>query len=103
MRAEKLFDPGAFPDLSAVRSKWTEIELEQAEFIAAVTEEALDQEIPFRDIKARLAHLMQHLVNHSTYHRGQVALMLRQLGAEPLPTDFHVFLHERGRTAQAGT
>jgi len=36
--------------------------------------------------------LMQHLANHSTYHRGQVALMMRQLHAEPLATDFHVFL-----------
>jgi len=41
-----------------------------------------------------LAHLMQHLANHSTYHRGQVALMMRQLHAEPLATDFHVFLVE---------
>jgi uncharacterized damage-inducible protein DinB len=42
-----------------------------------------------------LAHLMQHLANHSTYHRGQIALMMRQLGAEPVATDFHVFLVER--------
>lgn len=38
---------------------------------------------------------MQHLPNHSTYHRGQVALMMRQLGAEPMATDFRVFLAER--------
>jgi uncharacterized damage-inducible protein DinB len=37
---------------------------------------------------------MQHLANHSTYHRGQVGLMMRQLGAEPQATDFHVFLAE---------
>jgi uncharacterized damage-inducible protein DinB len=35
---------------------------------------------------------MQHLANHSTYHRGQVALMMRQLGAKALSTDFHLFL-----------
>jgi uncharacterized damage-inducible protein DinB len=40
---------------------------------------------------------MQHLANHSTYHRGQVALMMRQLAAEPLATDFHVFLVEGRR------
>lgn len=37
-------------------------------------------------------HMMQHLVNHSTYHRGQVMAMLRQLGAEPVSTDFLAFL-----------
>jgi DinB family len=50
-----------------------------------------------RTTQIRLVHLMQHLANHSTYHRGQVALMMRQLHAEPLATDFHVFLVEGRR------
>jgi uncharacterized damage-inducible protein DinB len=45
---------------------------------------------------------MQHLANHSTYHRGQITLMLRQLGAETVPTDFHQFLFETPRVALAG-
>lgn len=32
--------------------------------------------------------IMIHLVNHSTYHRGQVALLLRKNGLEPINTDF---------------
>jgi hypothetical protein len=43
---------------------------------------------------------MQHLANHSTYHRGQLAAMMRQLEAEPLATDFHVFLVEGRREAE---
>jgi uncharacterized damage-inducible protein DinB len=39
---------------------------------------------------------MYHVVNHSTYHRGQVATMLRQLGTRPLPTDLLVFDDEQG-------
>ena len=30
---------------------------------------------------------MQHVVNHSTFHRGQGVAMLRRLGAVPPPTD----------------
>jgi uncharacterized damage-inducible protein DinB len=46
---------------------------------------------------------MQHLANHPTYHRGrgQIALMMRQLEAESLATDFHVFLVESRETAAA--
>jgi uncharacterized damage-inducible protein DinB len=33
-------------------------------------------------------HIMMHLVNHGSYHRGQVALLLRQNGFEPINTDF---------------
>jgi len=32
--------------------------------------------------------IMIHLVNHGTYHRGQVAMLLRQKGFEPVNTDF---------------
>ena len=32
--------------------------------------------------------VMIHLVNHSSYHRAQIALLLRQKGLEPINTDF---------------
>lgn len=33
-------------------------------------------------------NIMIHLVNHSTYHRAQIAILLRQKGLEPVNTDF---------------
>jgi uncharacterized damage-inducible protein DinB len=39
-----------------------------------------------------LGLLIQHQINHSTYHRGQVTTMLRQLGAQAIGTDFVTFL-----------
>ena len=96
-RRDSLFNPEAFPDVSAVRLKWTEIEREQTEFVDCLTDEVLRKMLPFRAAQVSLLHLMQHLANHSTYHRGQVALMMRQLGAEPVATDFHVFLVESCR------
>ena len=32
--------------------------------------------------------VLRHIVNHSTYHRGQVASKLKRLGVEPPSTDF---------------
>jgi len=93
-RRDALFNPDAFPNIAAVQLKWAEVEKEQVEFVNRVTNESLDKMLPFRKTQIRLLHLMQHLANHSTYHRGQVALMMRQLDAEPLATDFHVFLVE---------
>jgi uncharacterized damage-inducible protein DinB len=100
-RRDALFNPDAFANVAAVQLKWAEIEKEQAEFVNRLTNESLRKMIPFRTTQIRLAHLMQHLANHSTYHRGQVALMMRQLGAKPLATDFHVFLMEGPREAAA--
>jgi uncharacterized damage-inducible protein DinB len=94
-RRDALFNPQAFPDVATVQRKWTEIEKDQVEFVNRVTNESLEGFLPFRTSQIKLAHLMQHVANHSTYHRGQVALMMRQLGEEPVATDFHVFLAER--------
>jgi uncharacterized damage-inducible protein DinB len=96
-RRNALFHPEAFPNVTAVRSKWAEVEKEQAEFVNRLTNESLQEMLPLRATQISLARLMQHLANHSTYHRGQIALMMRQLGAEPLATDFHVFLMEGHR------
>jgi uncharacterized damage-inducible protein DinB len=91
-RRDTLFNPDALPNVAALQKKWEEVEKEQAEFVDNLTNETLGKMIPFRSTQVRLMHLMQHLANHSTYHRGQVAMMMRQLGAEPVATDFHVFL-----------
>ena len=32
--------------------------------------------------------IMIHLVNHASYHRGQIAMLLRQKGFDPINTDF---------------
>jgi len=91
-RADALFHPRVFPDLAAVQLKWAEVEREQVEFVNLVTNESLRRMLPVGETQISLEHLMQHLANHSTYHRGQVALMMRQLGAKPLATDFAMFL-----------
>jgi uncharacterized damage-inducible protein DinB len=98
-RHNTLFNPNAFPDLAAVQLRWAEVEREQIEFVNRATNESLGRMLPVYATQISLAHLMQHLANHSTYHRGQVALMMRQLAAEPLATDFAMFLMEgrRGR------
>jgi uncharacterized damage-inducible protein DinB len=93
-RHKDLFNPKAFPDFTAVQFKWAEVEREQVEFVNRVTDESLRRMIPVRKSQISLAHLMQHLANHSTYHRGQVASMMRQLAAEPLATDFAMFVLE---------
>ena len=101
-RRDALFNRDTLPNVAAVQLRWAEIEKEQVEFLNCVTNESLKKMIPFRTTQIRLAHLMQHLANHSTYHRGQIALMMRQLDAEPLATDFYLFLMEGCETAAKG-
>lgn len=98
-RRKVLFDPAAFPDCAAVQHKWIEVEREQIDFIQELTDERLERMLPVRAARVKLIHLMQHVANHSTYHRGQISLMMRQLGVVPQATDFHVFVMEGRRGA----
>jgi uncharacterized damage-inducible protein DinB len=91
-----LFAAARSGNVAAARERWDETEKMQIAFIAGLAEEALHARIAFRGADIELAQFMLHLPIHSTYHRGQISLMLRQLGATPLATDFHVFLLERG-------
>jgi uncharacterized damage-inducible protein DinB len=89
-------DPAEFPNIQTLRAKWVEIEREQIEYINSLTDESLATMITYVNFKGEswtytLWQMLQHLVNHSTYHRGQVTTMLRQLGAAPAATDFLLF------------
>ena len=91
-RIDALFGVSTFPDAHAAQLKWAEVQKAQIDFVKSLTDESLKKTMPLRSTAPSLANLMQHLVNHSTYHRGQIALMLRQLGATPPATDFEEFL-----------
>ena len=91
-----MLSPAEFPTLAALSARWGAIEGEQAEFVSTVTDELLGKEIRYTNTRGEsyaylLWQMMQHIPNHSTYHRGQVVTMLRQLGAEPPATDSLVF------------
>jgi uncharacterized damage-inducible protein DinB len=97
-----IFAPEEFPDVEAIASRYLRIARGQQLFLNTLTEERLAAGLSYENLQGRrweysLAHMMQHVVNHSSYHRGQVVTLLRQLGRAPPPTDYLVFFDEGGR------
>ena len=92
-----LLAPSEFPTHESVRERWAEVGRELSDFARAVTDESLAGVITYTNTRGEvwsypLGHMMQHVVNHSSYHRGQVTTMLRQLGAPAVATDFLLYL-----------
>ncbi|MEW6195212.1 MAG: DinB family protein [Bacteroidota bacterium] len=57
------------------------------------TENDLEKEYQYRNTKgieaiSSLKDIITHLINHSTYHRAQINLLLRQNSLEPVQTDY---------------
>ena len=86
--------------LDGIRTHWDEIERQRTEYLEQLTPDALHDVLSYRTLKGDpfsnpLWQLLRHVVNHSTYHRGQVTTMLRQLGAATVSMDMIVFYRER--------
>ena len=86
--------PGAdeLPTLVKLTERWNALRDEMGTFLQNLSDEKLAQRLAYKDLKGNsysqpLVHQMQHLINHSTYHRGQITTMLRQVGATPVGTD----------------
>jgi uncharacterized damage-inducible protein DinB len=79
-------------DRPALRAAWHALDAERADWLALLAEADLDRVVDYHNTKGephrrRIWQMMRHVVNHSSYHRGQVTTMLRQLGAPAISTD----------------
>ena len=82
--------------LETIRGRWQNIEEEMRDYLATLKPEALATALTYQNFKGEtwtypLWQCLVHLVNHGTYHRGQVTMALRQLGATPPGIDFLVY------------
>ena len=88
------------PSLLRLRERLSEIERGRHVLLDGFDEPRLSEICVYRNMsgeekRGRYGDLMLHVVNHSTYHRGQLTTLLRQLGAVPPSTDLMVFNAER--------
>jgi uncharacterized damage-inducible protein DinB len=92
--------------VAGLRSFADSVEQERQGFLRALKDEALPARLNYcgmdgKEFSMPLISLMQHGVNHGTYHRGQVTTLLRQAGAETISLDMIFFFREQERTAAA--
>jgi uncharacterized damage-inducible protein DinB len=89
-----------FPDLPAWIEGWEETAAQTEAFMATLTDEQLDAEITWTTTTGQtytrpLWQPVLHLANHTTYHRGQVVSLLRQMGYQPQSTDLVYYFIEK--------
>ena len=80
------------PDLLSWITFWEETAAGLNAFLAALTDEQLTAPLTWTNLKGEtaalpLGQLILHVVNHASYHRGQVTSLLRQMGYPPPATD----------------
>jgi uncharacterized damage-inducible protein DinB len=87
--------------LAELRALWDRVEAERHEYLSVLTDAALASKVVVRptgggkEYVHTLQQAIQHTVDHSSYHRGQVVTMLRQLGVKPPGTGLIAFFREQ--------
>ena len=98
--------PKAMPEewkaytLADIEQEWAAIETAQIAFIDNLRDGDLDRAVHYVNFRGEswdneLWQLMRHMVNHSSYHRGQVTTMLRQLGRDAVATDLVLYFRQQ--------
>src|SRR4029079_13779385 len=79
-------DTSGFADLAPTRRRWNEEETLLRAFVQRLDDAAVERVLEYKTFDGKPSaqpfwQMLQHLVNHGSYHRGQVTTMLRQMGA----------------------
>jgi uncharacterized damage-inducible protein DinB len=83
-----LLSSESFPDVPSIRLAWTAHEAKVRSFLAGLGEQGITKVFEYKLLNGTAGsspfwQMLQHVVNHASYHRGQVTTMLRQIGAKP--------------------
>lgn len=74
-------------------------------YLAALPESALSEPVTYRNSTGQEFHtapldILTHVALHGSYHRGQIMQDVRGAGAEPVSTDYIVWVRERRQESE---
>jgi uncharacterized damage-inducible protein DinB len=90
-----------FPDATSIRTAWKDLESDVRQYVTNLGEAGVNKPFDYKLLSgapdtAPFWQMLVHVVNHASYHRGQVTTLLRQLGAAPpKSTDMITFFRTR--------
>lgn len=90
--------------LEAARVRWESLEAVRAALLAGLAEARLDDAIEVKPstggaYRHTFRQMFRHAIDHSSYHRGQLVTLLRQVGVTPPDTGLIVYYREHGAGA----
>ncbi len=90
-------DLSAPADMAALGAAWSVLHTRWIDWGKALDDWSKPMTIRNRSGEFQLPYwkVVMHLMNHGSYHRGQLATMLRQAGVKPPATDLMVFYRSK--------
>ncbi|HEU4370000.1 MAG TPA: DinB family protein [Methylomirabilota bacterium] len=81
----------ALASMAEVRARWDPVEAEQRAFVDGLKDADLERVVEYKNTQGRafrapLGVLLQHVANHATHHRSEIATMLTLVSGSPPDT-----------------
>jgi uncharacterized damage-inducible protein DinB len=99
--------PAEFPTLGDVRREWDRVEADMRAFLEECSDARINEPLTYTNTRgethtAMLGHLMLHVANHGTHHRGELAAMLALLNVVHPEEDLLFYVLEQRHVRNAG-
>jgi uncharacterized damage-inducible protein DinB len=95
----KLYGDADFASLAVLRKGWDALEAEQKAFITSLGTADLRKTLDYkaadgRPVSLPLWQILQHVVNHATHHRSEIATMVTMTKGSPAGTDMVIYYRQ---------
>ena len=92
----RLAGDAEFPTLADLRAKWDLLEADQRAFVEGLHDADLVKPVAYRNTEGAqfsvaLGPLLQHVVNHATHHRSEIATMITLISGSPPDTGINTY------------
>lgn len=83
----------SFASIEATRHYMSQTQTQNREYLASVHD--MGKHVTYNKHQNSISEIVQQVVNHGTYHRGNITTILRHLGHKGILTDYIAFLWAR--------
>jgi uncharacterized damage-inducible protein DinB len=93
---KRLYGDADFTSMADLRAQWDALEAEQRGFVEGLGDGDLTRAVDYKNtegaaFRVALGPLLQHVVNHATHHRSEVATMLTLISGSPPDTGISTY------------
>ena len=86
-----------FASMAALRAEWDDLEAEQRAFVEGLSAADLERVVEYSNTEGKRFHaplwrLLQHVANHATHHRSEIATMLTMISGSPPDTGINTYV-----------
>jgi uncharacterized damage-inducible protein DinB len=98
----KVEDHADYPTRMNLEQRWPLVHAALIDFVGRMTPQQMGNPVTYHDTKGNahtlpLRDMILHLIDHGSYHRGQLATMIKKAGGTPANISFRTWALERAK------